>query len=705
MLDGWTSTSVSRSKSGSISNHGSNGTIASRKGSGARNSSSNNNNFLWNLNHLSSPKRIPKATTALTTCVVLTVLSMLLVWFGFLHALVQQDKNGLLFFHGRKWKLAHPNDTKSSDRQINQTVRKGGRGRNHQSQSSSSNNSNNPFCSFRRYPMHRYYQLQQSQKQPNFLTSASTEYIYGLWPVLLQEHESPLKLCVDQKEWWNPPVLSETTMDAVQSQPKTKLNANRLVWPFADGTNPSILHMDRVQKQAPAVAHQLLQHYPTVTYIVTVCMTNSQCTWKDQETKDTIIYYDLPNLQQSQPDTVRTVLQLLDESFQKLTEATVWLHRDAPWGKLPKIPLPPPHQSNRPYHLPALDDARLFLHRQQIYVSYREGPGFGYESQVLNPIHFQYYDNNNNNNHIKNSKDIKWTATIVASETSTFCCGRNMALMPDFVPANSLNPQNDYSPLHALTWVDPVTVIQVDTTPVSLQPPPKARKQKTWSTRRRRLVASSSSSSTTATTAAANPTKNAPESTTETVFRREPQQAERPQTQRRLAAAVKNKHKSHIHGTNAFMVPLPSATNVHAAAPREFLGVAHFHRPNDRKPNSYARFGHHYTHAFYTVSPMASADSSDSASSPSFRLTGLSPEFVLPAVHQPDDAEMIQFVSGLEYNPATQQIILAYGINDCEGAVTTLDLDVVRNLLRPVVETGQQVVDFMRPLQQPPPSL
>jgi hypothetical protein len=87
--------------------------------------------------------------------------------------------------------------------------------------------------------------------------------------------------------------------------------------------------------------------------------------------------------------------------------------------------------------------------------------------------------------------------------------------------------------------------------------------------------------------------------------------------------------QSHIHGTNAFMVYMGPDRN-------DFLGVAHFHRPNDGERYKYARFGHHYiTHAFYTIS----------ATQPHF-LTALSAEFVLPA-YDDDDAEVIQFVSGL----------------------------------------------------------
>lgn len=144
---------------------------------------------------------------------------------------------------------------------------------------------------------------------------------------------------------------------------------------------------------------------------------------------------------------------------------------------------------------------------------------------------------------------------------------------------------------------------------------------------------------------------------------------------RRLA---QKKHKSHIHGTNAFMVPVNAEGTI-------LLGIAHFHRPNDRKPNDYARFGHHYTHAFYTVGRDDQT------------LIALSPEFVLPSPYHKDDAEIIQFISGLEKH--NDIITLAYGINDCEAAIVEISWNVVSDFLRPV-ENGKQVVDFMNQLRR-----
>jgi hypothetical protein len=218
-------------------------------------------------------------------------------------------------------------------------------------------------------------------------------------------------------------------------------------------------------------------------------------------------------------------------------------------------------------------------------------------------MHFEYNDN---------QQELK--VQLRASDTESLCCGRNMALM-DNVHTNQLQ---------ALTWVDPVTVVDIE----MIKPQHLATKVD----HRRRL--------------GENMTK-------------------------------KKKKKSHFHGTNGFMVHLPRT--------QEYLGIGHFHRPPGREANDYARFGHHYTHAFFTISD-----------TPPFHLKRLSPELVLPSHAVKDDAEVIQFWSGLELLD-DKTLSLAYGINDCEGAATTLELSSVEAILR-VVEPGKEVVDYMMPL-------
>jgi len=153
-------------------------------------------------------------------------------------------------------------------------------------------------------------------------------------------------------------------------------------------------------------------------------------------------------------------------------------------------------------------------------------------------------------------------------------------------------------------------------------------------------------------------------------------------SRRRLTEATDTNHRrlgkkreSHFHGTNAFLVPYKG---------KELLGIGHFHRPPGRDANEYARHGHHYTHAFFTIS-----------TSEPYHLKRLSAEFVFPSKQYPQDAAIIQFASGLELDEANGQAVIAYGINDCEGAGVYVNLKVVEDMLLPV-EEGQQVLDVMR---------
>lgn len=471
-------------------------------------------------------------------------------------------------------------------------------------------------CKLRNYPKRRYYGM-HDRPLPDFL---DTEYIYGELPTLLQPSSSAnqattTKLCVDQSEWYHPDVSSPPML------------------PFADGTNPSILRLVDNPRIDPSIRELFSStngkgNDSTPYYLATICMTNSQCSWKD--TPEEIARFALSR--DEEPATVRTVLLVLNQNFETLEEVTIQTRIDVHYGGRRNRRPVKAHNQLQSF---ALDDARLFTYKGQIWVSYREGKLFGYETQVLNKIHFERGVNTSNNTTTTTTKALRTidqqheeqqlTATLLASEVETLCCGRNMALID--------NVHTDR--LQALTWVDPVTVVDVDT-------------HKTDGTK------------------AKSESKDDPQE----------------QHSRNLAQKKKkeNKKKSHIHGTNGFMVHLPKTG--------EYLGIGHFHRPHGREQNDYARFGHHYTHTFFTISD-----------TPPVRLERLSPEFILPSHTYPKDGDIIQFWSGLELVPSSpstgsDSLVLGYGINDCEGAAMYLDLAMVEGLLREVPE-GKEVVDFM----------
>jgi len=169
------------------------------------------------------------------------------------------------------------------------------------------------------------------------------------------------------------------------------------------------------------------------------------------------------------------------------------------------------------------------------------------------------------------------------------------------------------------------------------------------------------------------------------------QQWQDQQSHRRLGSKPK---KSHIHGTNGYMVPLPTTS--------ELLGIAHFHRPEDRRKSTFALHGHHYTHAFFTI-----AREGGDPSNP-FKLKRLSNEFVFRAnslpkgmTELPHDADVIQFASGIDVvgNDVDGRLVVSYGINDCEGGVFGLAMELVQEMLREV-GPGEVVVDLMETIKR-----
>jgi hypothetical protein len=148
-----------------------------------------------------------------------------------------------------------------------------------------------------------------------------------------------------------------------------------------------------------------------------------------------------------------------------------------------------------------------------------------------------------------------------------------------------------------------------------------------------------------------------------------------------------------------YMVPLTSTG--------ELLGVAHFHRPENREKSDFALHGHHYTHAFFTIAREADGNVNDMTSRP-FKLRRLSNEFVFRAnsilvgeTRPTLDADIIQFASGLDLvgSDVDGQLIISYGINDCEGAIFSLPMKRVQQILI-VVGRGQEVADLMKTIKR-----
>jgi len=478
---------------------------------------------------------------------------------------------------------------------------------NHHNPSNVNNGGLLDACGFRSYPPLRRYNVTASRDTlPEFLTGSTIMYIRGQWPFVLKTSitSSHAKLCIDASGW-------EGHYRSAQH------------YPFSDGQNPSIIslsaqsttshnapHTKRLKLPSPSISALKISPPNLDSHFLAVMVVgNAQCNWN--MTPDEVTQYHFsPSLKAK---AHQTLVLVLGPTFDTLEQSIVHLERDAPWGGKGRRPLPPLAGEK---NIPHLDDPRFFFFQGRLWILYRQGPRFGYNDQIHNPLHFE------------RSPDGSLMAYIKASETVTVCCGRNIALL------SSHDDETNAPTLSALEWLDPVTIQPVNTSKV------------------------------------------------DDMFR-----SETTKQRRRLGAATAKHKKSDMHGTNGFLVYLPST--------KEWLGVGHMHRPGNRDDHSiYAFLGHHYTHSLFTIKKGLDG---------TFHLSRLSNEFLFPTKGHGDgvrdDGDTIQFASGLDLMGSDQdgRLLLSYGINDCEGAALFLDMEFVQKLLLPV-SPGMEVGDLMERL-------
>ena len=91
-------------------------------------------------------------------------------------------------------------------------------------------------------------------------------------------------------------------------------------------------------------------------------------------------------------------------------------------------------------------------------------------------------------------------------------------------------------------------------------------------------------------------------------------------------------------------------------------------------------FGFEYTHFFYTLSP-----------TPPHELLATSAEFCIGSLQDEEDCESVQFISGLAWKTATPdeaqespELVLSYGVNDCESRLGFMGLASVWSMLTPL---------------------
>lgn len=232
-------------------------------------------------------------------------------------------------------------------------------------------------CEFRQYPPHRFYGLNRTN-EIYFLNT--TKYLWGKYPTLLAVKKSA-KICIDQSKWQQGNV------------------------PFADATNPSVLSVTRIKKHLPD-NHEILSfmeqkgaHYlasVTFKYIMA-------CEYPFPDNRPT-------------PETMRTVLVMLDEHMQTITQTTLVIELDADWGFRKQIKTGDLYERQ----MIIFDDARLFVHGGQVWAGYKhyDSGRVLMEVQMFSPLKFEI------------NKDT-WEAIAPASQTRYACCGRNMGVLEE----------------------------------------------------------------------------------------------------------------------------------------------------------------------------------------------------------------------------------------------------------------------------------
>jgi len=576
-------------------------------------------------------------------------------------------------------------------------------------------------CAFRNYLPSRFYGLSNPMsQQPKFLSEAI--YIRGEWPIILNplkedegdsnavaRNSRPEKVCLDTSSW-----------------EETKDNDGVERWPFTDGHNPSVVslasnpyvmstnqdeatnnainsstHMRLDPKHIEPIAKSLPDYSIDSLYLSVSIFGSGQCRFgmSDQDVES----YKF-STKDEPPGGKRTVIAVLSppktnddqDSFETLTQTTLLLERDVSYGTRKKTALPPRKDENGKFlrmHQ-EFDDPRLFFYDGRLWVLYRNGPLFGYKDQIHNPIHFEKVTASEEEGGIDGGNP-NFVAYVKASETVRVCCGRNIALISeeamvdnDGGDANERSVEWVSSPtLKALTWVDPVTVVDVNVGDVGTRR--RLEEEDTYyspfSAKNRQITFERMNAEGVIIDDRPSNRNVFP------IFMSDI--GEQRRHHRRLAT---QQQKSNIHGTNGYMVPLPSTG--------ELLGIAHFHRPEDRQSSNFALHGHHYTHVFFTIARQeastseAGVSTQDGAKSRPFKLKRLSNEFAFRSLSLPsgDDADIIQFASGLDVvgSDMNGKLIVSYGINDCEGAVFTMPMEKLQKMLIEV-EPGQEVADLM----------
>ena len=273
-------------------------------------------------------------------------------------------------------------------------------------------------CAFRSYPPNRLYGL-FSKNQPSFLSDAT--YIRGQHPIIINPLDSddesitpPTKVCMDTTSW-------EKTVD--------KDGVERL--PFTDGHNPSVISLSSNpygtdennphSRLDPKYLQPIASAFPSYSldslYLGISIFGNGQCKFgltPDEVNSYRFSTYDDP------PNGKRAVIAILSPPnptdghapFQTMTQSTLLLERDSKYGTNRRALQPQKTDPGYARMHQEFDDPRLFFFDGRLWVLYRNGPLFGYNEQIHNPIHFEEVQEGD-----AVDGDVKFVAYVKASET------------------------------------------------------------------------------------------------------------------------------------------------------------------------------------------------------------------------------------------------------------------------------------------------
>jgi hypothetical protein len=464
-------------------------------------------------------------------------------------------------------------------------------------------------CSFRNYHQakERFYGLILENYPSAFLRSAI--YIYGKPPILLpvnpDHHGNSAYLSQPEGKVCRRPSPEHLRMEFESDTAGHQ--AKNLDRPFMDGTNPSLISLERIRSLITSQSwfpwERILEDFPTAAYVVSSNFKkNHQCEYLGVREKQTDFWSTGP-LPGRQHDKEADIL-IVDSHMRTLLQTTLC---NVTGLKTPQTGIG--QNSSRGVSQSA-DDGRLLVHDGAIWIAYKrysgalDGHGDG-SLQYMAQLRFQYDPQDS----------LPFRANTM--EERAVCCGRNFAALPSGETDGKLS---------FLTWPDPVWVQSIDTRSSEWRyetPNPDIKSENAWG------------------------------------------------------------KKSGFHGTSGFLLHVPEKD--------EYLGIGHIHRERRWVKNKRvdAHWGHHYTHAFFTISSQP----------PYMFLKRLSQEFLFPSkvANFTGDADVVQFASGLEWVPGSshRQVAIGYGINDCEGAVVYLDWNTIDLMLSPVAN-GTQVAHTMK---------